>query len=492
MVAGHHRRSIILSIPAEKMEVYYAALNQLQARLPQFSRSAIIVHLVLDPTGNDVLTAYREQYGSLDTTLSQTPAFAQDDHRPTLGISIPRAVRDAFFAALGSLVESSHHSNRSAVIIDIVIAAADAVEQLVFTHHATTRPSDTMTQYETRDAFIAEHDPLLSAPIDVHRVPSIFHHLFYSGYAGRESHLRVWITQVTQMLDQFPVQSLGDMWLRAVNRQLLGVLVQDSGDLEGAQTLFSQALADAQAIQRDQPDEAINLIAAVGYRQSALYRHMYKKLPSSERVQRDALLAATDRALTTALDAIEHPGCRSAVRGVILLWRAMILAQVNLYPNLAFEEIRTLLYEALELARTEVARGGDGYDPVGFMLHPAGVWHMWAQITLDLAATYGDKVQDAFTIDDGIHYMQTALNSDLAALPRWRQTFQMTAANLLLAQSRVTFNASLEKIQATLPEIRASASARLKLDMRRTLDELFAHQSYVQQRTRSLYRDVEL
>ncbi len=47
-----HRRSIVISVPAERMEAFYTALERLKTQSPRFSQSAIIVHLVLDPSGN--------------------------------------------------------------------------------------------------------------------------------------------------------------------------------------------------------------------------------------------------------------------------------------------------------------------------------------------------------------------------------------------------------------------------------------------------------
>lgn len=457
-----YRRSIVISVPTERMEMFYTALERLKARFPLFSQSAIIVYLVLDPMGQRLVSAYTGQHGA--SALVPPAPIERDsiEYKSSLGVSIPEALRRPFFEALAQLEQHSTHRGKSPIILDIVIQADAEHSNEDFAtpdeppSTGWVRPTNTLPQEMQQ----AGDDDANGEAVDLERFPDIFQEYYYRGQTG---HLAGHVDAMVAHLDQHSVQSPHDLHQRALIYQLLGVVLLDSGMFEAALPLLKHALSDAEALAQTQRAEALNLKAAIYYRYASMYLQQYRE--SAAEVGKASAALAAHHQLQVAHDFFQDEGCRPCVRAVINVQYATVLAMPEVKPNPDFDAIHALLQEAEKIATVQEDAGESGYDPVGFYYHRAGLYHAWAKIILELSYSHGANVPAAFSLSEGERYIRQAIASPPPGLSRWLYDFHVTHLLLTIQQNerrQIDDAAIIAYLVCHTPDIR---SQRLLLDL---------------------------
>ncbi len=87
--------------------------------------------------------------------------------------------------------------------------------------------------------------------------------------------------------------------------------------------------------------------------------------------------------------------------------------------------------EARSLAEAEQEAGRDGYDPVGFLYHPAGVLHIRAQITLEVFRADALNVPETLSLAHGEEYIAQALEQLPSTWKHLRDGCELTRTQLL-------------------------------------------------------------
>jgi len=461
-----YRRSIVLSVPNERMEAFYRALERLKARFPLFSQSAIIVYLVLDPLGQRLVSAYTGQHGA--SALAPPAATKREsvEYKSSLGVSIPEALRRPFFEALAQLEQHSTHRGKSPIILDVVIQAdAEHVDHLLADHP----PSVSNLWFETHQDDLSDEPSQaedLHAPVDLVQFPELFKTAYYSGNTAR---LVGYVRRIEQQLVQSPPRSVDELRLHALIWQLIGKVLVDRGAFIEADSMLGHALDAAKALATEQPAESLNLMAAATYRQGSIYLQQYREAPYAV-VQRSAAIAAK-YTLEEAHRLATDPACRPAVRGVICMKYASMLAMPSLYPEPDVAHIRQLMTEALDLA--DVAQQEQqGYDPVGFMHHPSGVHHAWAKVTLELSRSRLVTVPADFALTAGEEHIRSAIASSPPDFPRWRDDFSITDVRLMLQHIESTITNHQEAIDHLRSSMPANTSQRMHTDLEQALERV--------------------
>ena len=87
--------------------------------------------------------------------------------------------------------------------------------------------------------------------------------------------------------------------------------------------------------------------------------------------------------------------------------------------------------EARSLTEAEQDAGRDGYDPVGFLYHPAEVLHIRAQITLEVFRADALNVPETLSLAHGEEYIAQALEQLPSTWKRLRDGCELTRMQLL-------------------------------------------------------------
>jgi hypothetical protein len=468
-----YRRSFVISVPAERMEAFYIALERLKTQFPRFSQSAIIVHLVLDPSGERLTEAYTTRHDRVPPVPDMPAHIDPDACKSSLGVSIAEAVRQPFFDALDRLEERTGHKGKSAIMIDLVVKAADRLDDIV--HSAAPARAQEHTRLQPAPAAVSS--PSVSLPdlvLEPHDIPSLFRSLFYEQLQQEPADRQRTIAAITQAIDDFVPQTAEAFALQALNRQLLGVLLRDNDDFNAALEVLDQAQADAHALESLLPAEAINLLAAAHYRRASIFLYQHNRLPRTERVARQGVLGEAHRALEAAMDVSRHPDCRPCVRGVIVVSYARLLAMPEVRPLPPFEEIEQYLEEARSLAAAEQEAGRDGYDPVGFLYHPAGVLHIRAQITLEVFRADARNVPETLSLAHGEEYIAQAIEQLPPTWKRLRDGCELTRMQLLRVGGIAKLKAATVVTSEFLARLAEQPSPQIHHDFDTELALLFA------------------
>jgi hypothetical protein len=467
-----YRRSFVISVPAERMEAFYTALERLKMQFPRFSQSAIIVHLVLDPSGERLAEAYTTRHDHVPPVPDMPAHIDPDACKSSLGVSIAEAVRQPFFDALDHLEERMGHKGKSAVMLDLVIKAADRLNEII---HSPI-PGRFREQVRTHQKALPPSPsvPAVDEARDPYDIPSLFRTLFYEQLQQEPADRQRTIAAIRQAIDDFVPQTAEAFALQALNRQLLGVLLRDHDDFNAALEVLDQAQADAHALESLLPAEAINLLAAAHYRRASIFLYQHNRLPRTERVARQGVLGEAHRALEAAMEVSRHPDCRPCVRGVIVVSYARLLAMPEVRPLPPFEEIEQYLEEARSLAEAEQEAGRDGYDPVGFLYHPAGVLHIRAQITLEVFRADALHVPETLSLAHGEEYIAQALEQLPPTWKRLRDGCELTRMQLLRVGGIAKLKAATVVTSEFLARLAEQPSPQIHHDFDTELALLFA------------------
>jgi tetratricopeptide (TPR) repeat protein len=389
-------------------------------------------------------------------------------YKSSLGISIPEALRQPFFDALARLEERAGFKGKSAVMLDLVVKAADRLDDIV--HAAVQAPVRERISSLGRGTEPSSQSVPQVAPIqEPQDIPALFRALFYEQLHREPADCQRTIAAIMQAIDRFVPQEAAQFSLQALNRQLVGVLLRDSGNLDAALDTLDQAVAEAHALEELLPEEAINLLAAAHYRRASIFFHQHKRLPCTERVARRGILGEARWALEAALEAAQHPACRPCVKGVIVMRYAAFLAMPEIHAVPPFEQIEHSLQEALTLAEQQQAANQDGYDPVGFLHHPSGVHHTWAQVTLSLFRPDVSDVPESLSLANGEDHIMQALDQMPSACRRWWYDCKVTRLKLLHAQVTTKLDGAIAEAADLRQEAGNHMSDRLHLDFDTTL-----------------------
>lgn len=467
-----YRRSFVISVPTERLDIFYRSLERLKAQFSRFSQSAIIVHLVLDPSGERLAATYATRHTHLPSVPDMPAHIALDAYKSSLGVSLPEDLRQPFFETLVQLETHAGIKGKSAVIVDLVIKAAERLDEIVY----SPIPGRLRERVRTQQHVLPPSPPvpLVGEAPDPHAIPALFRTLFYEQLQQEPADRQRTIAAITQTIDRFVPQAAAELALQALGRQLLGVLLRDNDDFNAALAVLDRAITEAQALKADLPAEAINLLAAAHYRRASIFWHQHKRLLPTERVARQGMLGEAQRALEAALEASSHPDCRPCVRGVIVLRNAALLALSDVHPLPPFEKMQQHLAEARRLAEDEKNAQRDGYDPVGFLHHPSGVHHTWAQITLELFQADVPTVPDEFSLARGEQEIAQALEHLPATWNRWRDGCELTHIHILRSVGIAKLKAATAITSRLLTRLAAQPSPHMHHDFDATLATLFA------------------
>jgi hypothetical protein len=463
------------------MEAFYCALERLKARFPLFSQSAIIVYLVLDPMCQRLTSAYTGQHGSSAIAQAAPVDYESVAYKSSLGVSIPEALRRPFFEALAQLEQHSPHRGKSPIIIDTVIQA-DAEHIAHVLEDYPLRASERWPG--AHQAFVPDthlHAGDMHDRIDLAAFPDLFKTAYYQGNTAQ---LAGYVRGIEQQLVQSPPQSPDDLHLHALLWQLLGKVLVDHGAFTQAYPLLNQALETAQALATHASEDACNLMAAAFYRRASIFLQHYRSIPDA--YQQETTTSAAVHALAEANRLADDPSCRPAVRGVIRMKYASMLAMPRLFPEPDVSHIYQLITEARDLAE-EAQQEQQGYDPVGFLHHPSGVHHTWAKIALTLSHTTRIDMHPELTLAAGEEHIRQAIASAPPDVPRWRDDFCITSVRLMIRHIETTITRhqdAQEHLRASMP---ANTSQRIHKELHQTLE----HLPSLAERLRTLTEDLQ-
>lgn len=229
--------------------------------------------------------------------------------------------------------------------------------------------------------------------------------------------------------------------------QVLGVMLRDQHDLDGADRALSRAITMARALPGGGPD----IMAAALFRRSVVVIDKAARAPA----QRIRWYQEAQRYSTAALDLAGR--CRPVLRGVIMQQHAKILA----YNGASERQIEPLLHQAAALAATTY-----GMDESGVVLRPAGVLHALVDSRVILAQVHQRTSGLVRAMSDSATVLAT-LERDM---PRWKLNVGLSQVAGYVAGG--ADDLALETTELLVPLLRSSGSDNLLWQLRDVVGRL--------------------
>lgn len=417
-----------------------------------------------------------------------------------MSISVSANQRDLFYETLTHLMLRLGLRNRSALIVELVIASHTGDSNRILEAASTPREPITpqevavdkrpvfvisitpdrkeafdhalaylhqQTPFESTSSLIVNLVIKAGAHLDVppaaishgddsnaeehlRTFPELYREKFY---AGQLDSLVSAVPDVQKTLASLADDAAYPADVLSLNYQLVGIVLCDTGSFDDAFAMMERAVAFAQKLPDTHPERA-NLIATAYYRQGTLFLQLMEGAPTPHKV---ALLNQAKQSTAYALELVSM--CDPIVQAVIWIRHVLILAQTGASEQDILAHLATI--EAL------AARGVEGYHPVGLLFRQPSVDHTYAQVAYYLVVAGRSPEEKKLSPEEALKRLEASHGDTLPAPQRWAVDQAITRVKLLIVCDRL--HSAVEEAKQIYPYLTRVQSQRLRQSLDQAL-----------------------